>query len=198
MSSKAERTRTFILETVAPIFNKKGYVATSLSDITEATGLTKGAVYGNFRNKEELALAAFDYNVHKLLSKISNRLEATSSATQQLFILTNFYRFYGDYTRELGGCPLLNMGINANMQNARLMERVQQVIEKLQNQIEEVIKEGKVKGEIWPYIKADVFARQIFIMIQGAVFFTTVTNDPVYLKETMDTIDKMIINQLKT
>ena len=198
MSSKAERTRTFILETVAPIFNKKGYVATSLSDITEATGLTKGAVYGNFRNKEELALAAFDYNVHKLLSKISNRLEATSSATQQLFILTNFYRFYGDYTRELGGCPLLNMGINANMQNARLMERVQQVIEKLQNQIEEIIKEGKVKGEIWPYIKADVFARQIFIMIQGAVFFTTTTNDSVYLKETMDTIDKMIINQLKT
>jgi len=198
LSSKAERTRTFILETVAPIFNKKGYVATSLSDITEATGLTKGAVYGNFRNKEELALAAFDYNVHKLLSKISNRLEATSSATQQLFILTNFYRFYGDYTRELGGCPLLNMGINANMQNARLMERVQQVIEKLQNQIEEVIKEGKVKGEIWPYIKADVFARQIFIMIQGAVFFTTTTNDSVYLKETMDTIDKMIINQLKT
>ncbi|WP_340063384.1 TetR/AcrR family transcriptional regulator [Ascidiimonas aurantiaca] len=198
MSGKAERTRTFILETVAPIFNKKGYAATSLSDITEATGLTKGAVYGNFRDKEELALAAFNHNVHKLLSKISNRLKTTSSAIQQLFILTNFYRFYGDYTKELGGCPVLNVGVDAHMQNARLTEKVQQVIEILQDQIEEIIKDGKVKGEIWPYLKADVFARQIFIMIQGAVFFTVTMNDPVYLKETMDTIDKMIINQLKT
>ncbi|MBL7756118.1 MAG: TetR family transcriptional regulator, partial [Chitinophagaceae bacterium] len=50
MAGKAERTRQHIIEKAAPFFNKKGYADTSLSDITAATGLTKGAIYGNFEN----------------------------------------------------------------------------------------------------------------------------------------------------
>ena len=42
--TKADRTRSYIIEQVAPIFNKKGVHGTSLSDITNATGLTKGAI----------------------------------------------------------------------------------------------------------------------------------------------------------
>ena len=56
MISKSEKTTKYIIETVAPIFNRKGYAATSMSDLTAATGLTKGAIYGNFKNKEELAI----------------------------------------------------------------------------------------------------------------------------------------------
>lgn len=42
--NKAQRTRQFIVEKTAPIFNVKGYAGTSLADMTEATGLTKGSV----------------------------------------------------------------------------------------------------------------------------------------------------------
>ena len=48
MLTKAKRTRSYIISKVAPIFNKKGYSATSLIDMTSATGLTKGSIYGNF------------------------------------------------------------------------------------------------------------------------------------------------------
>ncbi len=44
MLTKAEITTQFIIDTVAPVFNKFGYAGTSMSDITKATGLTKGAV----------------------------------------------------------------------------------------------------------------------------------------------------------
>ena len=40
--TKAEQTKAFIIERVAPIFNTKGYQGTSLADMTKATGLTKG------------------------------------------------------------------------------------------------------------------------------------------------------------
>ena len=50
MLTKSEKTTKYIIETVAPIFNKKGYEATSMKDITSATSLTKGAIYGNFKN----------------------------------------------------------------------------------------------------------------------------------------------------
>jgi AcrR family transcriptional regulator len=39
--SKAEKTKQFIIEKTATLFNTKGYISTSLSDITQATGLTK-------------------------------------------------------------------------------------------------------------------------------------------------------------
>lgn len=42
--TKAEKTRNFIVEKTAPIFNMKGYAGTSLNDITAATGLTKGSI----------------------------------------------------------------------------------------------------------------------------------------------------------
>ena len=53
--SKAEKTRQFNNESTAELFNKKGYAGTSLSDISEATGLTKGSIYGNFENKDDVA-----------------------------------------------------------------------------------------------------------------------------------------------
>jgi AcrR family transcriptional regulator len=37
----------------------KGYAGTSMYDLTEATGLTKGSIYGNFENKDDVALAGF-------------------------------------------------------------------------------------------------------------------------------------------
>ena len=60
--SKAERTKQFIVEKTAPIFNMKGYAGTSVNDMMAATGLTKGSIYGNFKNKDDVALAAFDHN----------------------------------------------------------------------------------------------------------------------------------------
>ena len=45
MISKSEKTTKYIIKTVAPIFNRKGYAATTMSDLTAATGLTKGAIY---------------------------------------------------------------------------------------------------------------------------------------------------------
>ncbi|NGM90654.1 helix-turn-helix transcriptional regulator, partial [Parapusillimonas sp. SGNA-6] len=64
--SKSENTKQFIVEKTAPVFNTKGYAGTSMNDIMSATGLSKGCIYGNFENKDEVALAAFDYNHNKV------------------------------------------------------------------------------------------------------------------------------------
>ena len=197
MTTKAEKTSLFIIETVAPIFNKKGYAGTSLSDLTEATGLTKGAIYGNFENKEDLAIQAFNYNIAKLIAKIKNRLEATTSPIQKLFVLTNFYRFYADYTKDFGGCPLLNTGVDAHNKYPFLNDGVKASIVQLQKEIEQIITEGKIKGEIKSYINAEKYSRQLFAMIEGAVYMSSIMHDTTYLKEMMNVIDKIIITQFK-
>src|SRR5687767_15428855 len=49
-----DATKEKILKKSGVLFNTKGYKATSISDITDATGLTKGAIYRHFKSKEEL------------------------------------------------------------------------------------------------------------------------------------------------
>jgi AcrR family transcriptional regulator len=49
-----ENTADRILDQSMRLFFQKGYHGTSIDDITKATGVTKGALYWHFRNKEEV------------------------------------------------------------------------------------------------------------------------------------------------
>ncbi|MBC7927298.1 MAG: TetR/AcrR family transcriptional regulator [Bryobacteraceae bacterium] len=54
---KRERTRTKLLEAARSLIREKGYAHTTLDAIAERAGMTTGAIYGNFRNRDELFLA---------------------------------------------------------------------------------------------------------------------------------------------
>jgi AcrR family transcriptional regulator len=53
LTNKGERTRSYIIERSAPLFNRQGYAGTSLKDIMEATGLEKGGIYNHFVANEK-------------------------------------------------------------------------------------------------------------------------------------------------
>ncbi len=197
MTTKAELTSQYILEIVAPIFNKNGYAATSLSDVTNATGLTKGAIYGNFKNKEELAIASFVYTVKNMMKRIADHLSISDSPIEKLFLITDFYRNYYDYSKQLGGCPVLNVGVDANNQNSLLLQKVRQVIEKIQDQVATIIEDGIEAGEISSDINAMYFAKRLDTMIQGAIFMTYTMDDDFYIQDTMNLIDDIILKKLK-
>ena len=198
MLTKADYTKQFILETVAPIFNQNGFAATSMNDLTKATGLTKGAIYGNFKNKEDLAIAAFKFIVKNLMSRIAEHLSLSDSPLQKLFLITDFYRNYFDYSKQLGGCPILNIGVDANNQNTLLLKNVRVVIERIQDKIATIVENGIEAGEITEDINAMQFAKRLDTMIQGAIFMTYTMNDEFYLKDTMNQLDQIIHNELKT
>ncbi|MEP7156625.1 MAG: TetR family transcriptional regulator [Betaproteobacteria bacterium] len=51
---EAQETRDRLLDTAEHVFNEKGVSRTSLSEIAEAAGLTRGAIYWHFKNKLDL------------------------------------------------------------------------------------------------------------------------------------------------
>ncbi|MEU9291164.1 TetR/AcrR family transcriptional regulator [Streptomyces sp. NPDC048275] len=55
-----ERTRERLVATARELFLHSGYGTTSLSQVAETAGYSKGAVYSNFRNKDYLCLAVLD------------------------------------------------------------------------------------------------------------------------------------------
>lgn len=54
---KRERTRAALLDAALALTREKGLEATTLQDVAERVGMTTGAIYGNFRNRDELFMA---------------------------------------------------------------------------------------------------------------------------------------------
>ena len=194
---KAEKTSAYIIEIVAPIFNKNGYAATSISDITKATGLTKGAIYGNFESKEQLAIAAFKFMVKSLMKAIVKHMDKSDSPIEKLLLISDFYRNYYLYTNKMGGCPILNVGVDANHQNSLLLEKVRVIIQRILDQLATIIEDGIEIGEISTEVNAMYTAKRIDTMIQGAIFMAYTMDDEFYINDTMDQIDKMINQELR-
>ena len=60
MSGKAVLTKERIKSTAEKMFIEKGYVATTLRDITAKAGVTTGAFYKHYGSKEEILISIFN------------------------------------------------------------------------------------------------------------------------------------------
>lgn len=54
---KRERTRATLLEAARALIREKGYERTTLEEVANRAGMTTGAIYGNFKNRDELFIA---------------------------------------------------------------------------------------------------------------------------------------------
>src|ERR1700722_12265930 len=139
---KAEQTRQYIIEKTAPIFNKKGYAGTSLSDMTEATGLTKGSIYGNFADKDEVALAAFDHNIEKLTALTSAEMAKQNTVRDQLLVYVNVYDNFLKHPFPEGGCPIMNTTVDADDTHPALRNKVCNVVLSWKDRLVRLIGKG--------------------------------------------------------
>lgn len=57
---KRQRTRAALLEAAREVVRKKGYDRTTLDEVARRAGMTTGAIYGNFKNRDELFIALGD------------------------------------------------------------------------------------------------------------------------------------------
>ena len=54
---KRDRTRAALLEATRALIREKGYERTTLEEVASRPGMTTGAIYGNFKNRDELFIA---------------------------------------------------------------------------------------------------------------------------------------------
>lgn len=193
--SKAERTRQFIVEKTAALFNTRGYAGTSLSDITDATGLTKGAVYGNFSDKEEVAIEAFRHNTGMLLDHMERILGSGRPAAEQLKDITSFYRKNWKRIFARGGCPLLNAATEADDHLPFLRKSVQDCFRSWSTQIEKIIREGMQSG-IFCELDAREYAYTIIMLLEGGILLSKTMGTQRHLLSALDRIDRIIEEEM--
>ena len=82
---RREMTRRHLLEAAAIVFAQKGFHAATLDEVAAAAGFTKGAVYSNFKSKDDLFLALFDDRIERQFAVTIEVLEDGShEMTEQL------------------------------------------------------------------------------------------------------------------
>jgi AcrR family transcriptional regulator len=57
---KRARTREALIAAAARLIGEKGYHETTLEDVAAAAGMSRGAIYGNFRDRDELFVAVLE------------------------------------------------------------------------------------------------------------------------------------------
>ncbi|MDF2477411.1 MAG: TetR family transcriptional regulator [Sphingobacterium sp.] len=193
-TQKSENTKQLIIEKTSTVFNVKGYAGTSINDVMSATGLSKGCIYGNFENKDEIALSVFDYNFGKVTQHMKERILATEDSIERLLVYPHMYKNYFKYPYLQAGCPILNTATEADDTHPSLQKRVQKALDFWKTSIENQIKRGIGRNEI----KADTNPTEIAVvmisMIEGAFMQAKVNNHMTELNIAMSFLEKLIRN----
>jgi TetR/AcrR family transcriptional regulator, transcriptional repressor for nem operon len=191
--SKSDRTKQFIIEQTAPVFNEKGFAGTSLTDLTNATKLTKGSIYGNFANKDEVALAAFDYNFDRITLYLKERIYKKDNAIERLLVYPEVYANFLKIPFLKAGCPILNTSTEADDTHPQLKEKAAQALAFWKSSIENQIKRGITRNEIKANTNPSEMALVMMSIIEGAVMIAKVTGKSKDLKTTMLYLEKTIM-----
>lgn len=81
---RAVRTRKRVLDAAAEEFAAHGYLGTKLLDVIERTGMSKGALYGHFSSKEELAATLIEEAGDDLVARVGLRVEQGATGVRAL------------------------------------------------------------------------------------------------------------------
>lgn len=175
--SKAQRTRLFIVESMAEIFNKKGYAGTSMADVESITGLSRGTIYHHFDNKESIALAVFDYNFDRLCRLVDEQVELSKSFYEKLVVYAKVYQLIATDGAVSGGSPILNTASEADDTNILLKDRAIKAIKRNEFQISKIIEMGIRTGEFRKNTDAQKIAISILSTLEGGLMIARATND---------------------
>jgi AcrR family transcriptional regulator len=143
-----ENTTQRILECAMRLFVMNGYSGTSVDQIAAAVGMTKGAVYFNFKSKEDMLNKLFD-EVEEIIvdGAIKAVAQTPSTAIDMLAAFMNHQASVAlSHTQHL--LMLILMSIEFFGSNTETEVRVRSAYRRLYSCIENIIHLGQVEGTI--------------------------------------------------
>lgn len=174
----SELTKNRIIRVSASLFNTQGYKATSISDITKATGLTKGAIYRHFADKEDLEEITFSFMAERMISEFGAVIKEKKTAPEKLMAIAGFFRQYVFKPVIEGGCPILNSGVETDDTRPELNRKVRALLDSLQSSVEHILKKGIQYGQIKKDIEIEKFASLFIAALEGGVLLSKIRQNP--------------------
>ncbi|PWV56314.1 TetR/AcrR family transcriptional regulator [Chitinophaga sp. S165] len=176
MMTKAEKTKQYIIEQTAPLFNTKGVAATAISDIMAVTNLAKGSLYVHFSNKDELAYSVVAYNIQLFIDRSGEEVAHFVSAHDKFFAVLDLLSDPLNHPIK-GGCPILNFGMEADDTSPVIRDIVNQAIGDIQHFMKALLQKGIDDGEFKPDWDIHTFVVKAFAMLEGGILVSRIAQD---------------------
>ena len=161
-------TREYIIDQAYSLFLSRSYEAVSISDISNAIGFTKGALYHHFKNKEELFMAVIDkYLPIEIFFTPTENFSLQQYIEETVKTAENIMQsIFGERPNFL---PLsyIALFIDAFRHYPKFAEEKDQLIQREINKIRDVLKGAIDKGEIRNDINVEYMALNFFSLGLG-------------------------------
>lgn len=172
MVRNPDQTKERILLKSGVLFNTQGYKATSISDITSATGFTKGAIYRHFKNKQNLEKETLFHLSSIMFLKLRDKIKIEKTAGDKLRSIFRFFDSYITKPEVKGGCPLLNAAIEADDAHPVLRKEALKVLDILRDSVTTILKNGIRFNQLKKNIDIDGFATLVIASLEGAIMMS--------------------------
>jgi TetR/AcrR family transcriptional repressor of nem operon len=187
-----EATKETILKKSGVLFNTQGYKSTSISEITDATGFTKGAIYSHFENKDELEIETLKYLSSLMFEKLRGRIREEATTGDKLRSVFHFFESYISNPPLKGGCPLLNVAIEADDSNPALQKAALKILTSLREAIVTMLANGIKYKQIKAGIDKEYYATLIIAGLEGAIMMSKLSGNDDDIKRMIKHLDKQV------
>ena len=188
----AQKTKQSIIKAASILFNTKGYKATSLSDITKATELTKGAIYRHFADKSDLEKESLTYMCNILRLDLRERIKSQENTQAKLNTIMAYFKEYSVTPPFIGGCPLMNAAIESDDTDPKLKAVAKTIFLSLHETIVTLLENGKKHGDVRSSFDSDGFASMMIGALEGGVMMMKVCDNSQHLRSVINYIQKEI------
>jgi TetR/AcrR family transcriptional regulator, transcriptional repressor for nem operon len=186
MTSKGDLTRQHILEKSMQLFSVQGYFNTSIAGIVKATGLTKGGLYGHFRNKEEIWYAVYDECVRVWKGVVFQGVRQIADPLGRIErVLENSLKHYLGAGIFEGGCFLFNALVELSGQSSAMSNHVLKGFKAFSALLRLWLEEAEQKGRLRDGLNLDGIATFLVISMNGAAPLYAASRDPAIWQQTL-------------
>jgi TetR/AcrR family transcriptional repressor of nem operon len=199
MSTKGNLSRQKIIKKSMQLFSVKGYFNTSIADVVKETGLTKGGLYGHFKNKQEIWYAVYDECVRTWKRVVFNGVRDIPDPLKRIekVIENSLKNYLGGGVFE-GGCFLLNSLVDLTGQSPTMSNHVLEGFKGfaalLRLWLEEAARQGLLRDEL----HLEAIADFIMVSVNGAAPLYAASRDPAVWQHTLAQLSLYIQSLRKT
>jgi len=191
MTTKGDQTKSKIITEATKLVQKKGFEATSMSDVVEATGMQKGCLYFHFTGKDDLLAAILE----KAKTDFFQLVDAGLSGKTPGERLENFFTGVLDYQKSMGfsgGCIFGNIALEMSDKDKRVSAFIKDLFDEWTAKIHVVVKAAQKTKQVTAEIPADVLARHIIMALEGGIMLSRLEKREKPLKDCLATLRIMI------
>jgi AcrR family transcriptional regulator len=162
-----QQVRDRIIQAAVTVFSEKGYHRATISDVVQRSGLSVGAIYTHFRNKEELFLQSCDLISGQGLDQLATRLAPLTTSAARLRAAVAYYVETIDQFEDAPGQVGLVRAWAEAGEEPGVREMLVRRRERLVGAAQLLLREGIARGELPTWVDVDALARGFMALLDG-------------------------------